>query len=852
MNWKWWRRAARPGPGPPVEERVRARYNSFRELLALNNESLELMAGLQEDLLFVPPSPEILGGRLALIFQKVHAVVAALEALTGIARPELSQLLESAHGEIARHVAGLETRAHRYSARLSDVGLADAAEVGGKAAVLGEIQRSIGLPIPEGFVLTTEAYRAFCGIPLWRTVRDLTLNLDLDDLESVRRVSAHLREMVMNLPVPRVVEVALTERAKTLYGRNLAVRSSAVGEGGARTHAGQFLTLLNVQPEQLVDAYRQVIAARFSERALAYRISTGIPEIDSPLAVLVLPVIPAWSAGIMYTRDPNDPKSKTLWITSTRGLGLEIASGRMPADLFVVSRRRPYPILEKDIVRKEAELVLEAKGGVAFRSLQAGSVDEPSLPPRHAATLAEWGVLLEERLGGPQDVEWALDLNGQLWILQARPLVLGGRVKAKPRSKGEPLVSGGKTIYPGQVSGKAYLIRDEESIRATPNGAIVVLERPSPDIVEVFPRIAGLAAEKGNVAGHAAALLREFKIPSVFLMPGVCAAVNNGDAVSLDAVEKKIFPGLLWTGRRTGTASLERFRERPADPISRRLLSLNLLDPSAQNFRPSGCKSAHDVLRYCHETAIEAMFAVGDISLDDAEGASRALDTRLPLNILVLDLGGGIAPDPAPTRKVKPEQIVSRPFRALWRGITHPGVSWTREMPASFGDLAAVLAESFKPQHYPVRGLGEKSYLLVADEYMNLNSRLAYHFSLVDACVSDVPGKNYISFRFEGGGASRDRRSLRACFVEECLAASGFKADRRGDLVNAWFRKAPAEETAQRLDILGRLLASSSQLDMYMESRPVMKWFVKQFLAGNYSFQMTEPLAKPDSSRSAP
>ena len=127
---------------------------------------------------------------------------------------------------------------------------------------------------------------------------------------------------------------------------------------------------------------------------------------------------------------------------------------------------------------------------------------------------------------------------------------------------------------------------------------------------------------------------------------------------------------------------------------------------------------------------------------------------------------------------------------------------------------------------------------------MNLNSRLAYHFSLVDAALSDVAGTNYISFRFEGGGAGWLRRSLRACFIEACLTRYGFQVDRRGDLVNAWYRKAPAEQTERRLDILGRLLACSSQLDMYMDSREIMEWYVQQFMAGNYAFQMEAVEAK--------
>jgi len=108
--------------------------------------------------------------------------------------------------------------------------------------------------------------------------------------------------------------------------------------------------------------------------------------------------------------------------------------------------------------------------------------------------------------------------------------------------------------------------------------------------------------------------------------------------------------------------------------------------------------------------------------------------------------------------------------------------------------------------------------------------------TLVDALVSDVPGNNYVFFRFAGGAATEWRRSLRAAMIEAILGHYGFHVDRRGDLVNAWFKKARAADTEERLDILGRLMACTSQLDMYMTSTEVMRWYVRQFLEGNYSF----------------
>lgn len=842
MPFGWFKKAAAPASAVPVEERIRQRYESFRELLALNNESLELIAGLQEDLQYVPPLRDVLGDRIARVFEKVEATIAALERLSGGMYTQLREAVESQRLEVERYIAALQEReAPRMAAWLSELTADSVDEAGGKAALLGEVKNRVGLPTPDGFVLTTEAYRRFCGTALWTQIRDAIREVNLEDLEGLHRISTQLAEMVMTAPLPRAVEVAITERARWLktHGLGLAVRSSAVGEGGERTFAGQFLTVLNVPPEQAVGAYRRVIAGRFSEQALSYRITTGLLEVESPMAVLFLPMLPVHAAGILYTRDPKDARSDTLWITATRGVAVEIASGRQPADLFVVSRRRPHTVVERSIANKDEILVAEAAGGLSRRALEPGLNVAPSLGEHELDRLAEWGVRLEEHFRKPQDVEWALDESGKLWILQVRPLAVAQASAARRgKVKAAPIASGGRTVYAGLASGPAYMVEELAQLRRTPHGAIVFLRRATPEITHALPRVAGLVAEWGNVTGHAASLLREFRIPSVFQMPGVFERIRTGDPVSLDAAQQAVYPGLLFESTRPEPEEIRR-RER-ADAIGRRVLALNLVDPAGSNFRPSGCQSAHDVLRFAHEKAIEVMFTVSDVILDESPHRARSLMTPVPVNISVVDLGGGLALEDPKSRAVRPHEIVSRPWRAFWRGISHPGVSWTREMPASLSDLASVMVRSFTPDSGGMRGLGEKSYLLVAAEYMNLNSRLAYHFSLVDACVSDNPAHNYISFRFAGGGATRYRRNLRACFIEACLQHYGFIVDRRGDLVNAWFKKAPAEDTEAKLDILGRLMACSGQLDMYMTSQEVMRWYVQQFLEGNYSFMIPE------------
>ena len=845
----WWFGKRKPERSPEeiareAERTVSGKYERFQEILNLNTECLELIAGLQEDLQYIPPRRDVVEDRVSAIFGHTQRVIEALHQLSGHRYEALRKVVEEQQYAVGRYIATLQESDHRRLAvSLGEVGLAEISEVGGKAAYLGEVMNKLRLPVPAGFVLTTEAYRQFCGIPLWESIRDAIRTINLDDLTTVRAASRKLREMVLRCPMPRAVEVALQDRAARLntFGAGFAVRSSAVGEGGERSYAGQFLSLLNIPPADLVHACRKVIAARFSERALSYRISAAVFEVESPMAILVLPVVPAEASGIMYTRDPSQPGSRNLWITATRGLGLDIASGQTPADLFVVSRKSPHQIRESHPVSKERQIVLRAGGGIERLPLDAGAAGRPSLTAEQVAMLAEFGLTIEKHFGSAQDVEWAIDQEGRPWILQSRPLALAQQpgARARSRPKGDPLLAGGQSIYPGRVSGPAYLAESMTELRHTPEGAIVFLRNASPEAVQIFPRVSGLAAETGNVAGHAAALLREFKIPSVFMMKGLFDAVKTGDPVSLDAISQKLYPGTLWEGREIyqDEAGLE--RKTADDPVSSNILKLNLIDPSSAGFRAASCKSIHDVLRFCHEKSVEAMFAVNDAEMERAGYVAKEIKTDVPLNICVLDLGGGLHPESAAEKVIDPSRITCRPFQSLWKGVTHPGVSWRREIQPSLGDLASVMASSFMPKTYQMRSLGMKSYLLVAGDYCNLNSRLAYHYSLVDACLCDDAIRNYVSFRFAGGGATRYRRSLRACFLEACLNRYGFLVQRRGDLVNAWLRKIPPDEADWALDILGRLMACTSQLDMYMSNRETMNWFVEQFLEGNYAF--TEP-----------
>jgi pyruvate,water dikinase len=829
-------------PDNSPDESLRRKYERFQELLRLNNECLEIFAELQQDLQYILPQQPPIGALIITLFDKVEAVVSALNYLCDDRYLRLFRLLALQRRAVDNCVSARKDLAGRkLSMSLSDIDTRAAQEVGGKAASLGEIRNRLGLPVPNGFVLTTEAYRRFCGIPLWKSIRDEIKGLDLDDLEELDRCAQRLHELVVGYPIPDTIRDAIEDNSQALKcgGWGLAVRSSAVCEGDKCSFAGQFESYLNVPPDELSSAYKLVVASRFNARALAYRVSRGLLEVETPMAVLFLPTIDAKVSGILYSRNPKNPGGDEIWITASLGLGLDVAGGGTPSDMFVLSRSGAHTLLEKRLFRREEIVLPRSGGGITRRTPEGGDDNVPCLGERELRQLAHWAVKIEQHFAAPQDVEWALDRRGMLWILQSRPLaVVDSRSeKVKPPAHAVCALTGGQTVYPGRTSGPAYVVGGDRGLVNAPRGAVVFIERPTPEIVRVMSRVAGIVAQKGNIAGHAAALLRELKLPSIFQTAGAFDHIETGEAVSLDAVKCRVYNGLLWPARHEQTQTPAHSEERGQDVLGSRVLTLNLQDPDSFSFRPGRCKSAHDVLRFAHERAIEAMFSLSDSVLDQAARGARKVVTSVPMTLLVLDLGGGISHEDIRSSTLAPGQIRSRPFRALWQGLTHPGVTWSRTAPPSLGGIASVLAGALAEQPSAKRSLGDRSYLLAAEDYMNLNARMAYHFSLVDACISETPNNNYVTFRFAGGGAGRRRRNLRASFIQAVLRHYGFCVDRRGDLVNAWFRKVEAHELEDKLDILGRLMACASQLDMYMSSQETARWHVEQFIEGNYSFQ---------------
>lgn len=727
----------------------------------------------------------------------------------------------SAIGEKMGWAADFSNRQVSPAANLNRAREGDELEflLGGKASKLAQVRNVVGLPTPDGFVLTTAAFHLFMqssGLASWIAEELAPVTpLDLPDLETR---SLRIRDAVLKASFPeeiiRELATALQQLAATTKENVLlAVRSSAVGEDGAASFAGQYESVLNVSPENLEAACRQVFASKYNPRAILYRLRHGLDDADVPMAALVLGMVQSRTSGVLYTVDPAAKTAGSMRLDVVEGLGEKLVSGEALPSVFLLSR-------EKSVISSRPE--------------------EPLLSDSQILDLGKTGLALEEYFRAPQDVEWCIDAEGQLFIVQSRPLGADDAVtiSAQPELSEEELANlqiiliGGVAASPGAACGEIVIVEGTvpESI---PEGCILVARNAAPELAALMDRAGGIITAMGGAASHLASVAREMRIPALFGVTGCPDIFSPGQIVTLDASGTRVLQGqvesLLFASK---TKSLL-----VDSPMHRRLRAaldhispLTLTDPQSANFVPEGCETIHDIVRYTHEKAMREMFGL----CENAEGAANVarLKAQIPLSLYCVDLGGGLREFLTTCDDIKPEDLRSVPMCAIWRGFTHPGITWSGAVAIDARSFMSLMASSVTTEGGGTPG-GD-SYALLGSDYMNLSARFGYHFANIDSFCGDADAKNHIKVRFAGGAGTFSGKCLRVTFLAKVLARLGFTVDTAGDVLDASLKGAPRRQTEETLDQLGRLMAVSRLLDMAITGQSEIDAMAAAFFRGDY------------------
>lgn len=791
----------------------RLMYERFREILALNDSTLELIADIEDILRTKHPfSLGDITHRIRKAAMDIFVIVKNVNLIAPDLHDELYDALQKINNLLESEMLPIKKASYgKFVAPLKEVRAEDSFLVGSKMANLGEIGAKCGLAIPDGFAITTEAFQCFMTQNQIEDKCDgLDASLSTDDLEGFADRCRKVRETILKAPVPNTIAEEI-QRAfeKHFPGKEtlVAMRSSAVGEDTATaSHAGLYSTELNIDSDHILDAYRRILASAFSPAAVSYRYQCGLTIGDSPMAVGCIKMIQHRCSGIVFSRLPNDLDNDSVMISSAPAATIDLATGVDNSETLVVNAGSPVPVSSLHLDHDEI------------------------------SGLFETARRLESYFQTPQDIEWAIDETDDLFIiLQSRPMT-GATAKIEGYQGVDahhaPILEGGFTACSGIAVGPIVLINPGDDLSQFPEGGVLVARNASPDYAQIMSRCAAIVTDMGSPTGHMSSLAREFRIPAIVGLENATQCLKNSQNVTIDAGNRRVFEGLLpFTvsppnlPKRADPAALERLRR-----LAHLVTPLTMTDPSSPEFHPGNCRSLHDITRYVHEKAFEVMFHYGDVADADATGSAR-LEAKLPIIVELFDVGGGIREHGS---RIGPEQILSVPMKAFLEGLLDSRIRWDLPRPVSMRGFFSVLGESMAGPPARSSEIGRVSYAIVSDCYMNFSTKAGYHFSTVDTYCGRSVNRNYIHFRFLGGAADQERRQRRVRFVSNVVSALDFEVKIRGDTLVARLDNYNSESIQSRLISLGRLTLCARQLDMLMDNDSSPDLFARAFLEGEW------------------
>ena len=425
----------------------------------------------------------------------------------------------------------------------------DIAIVGGKGANLGEMTKA-GIPVPQGFIVTSHAYYYFIEkTGIHDEIVKILEPLDVQDSKQLQTLAVKVQDVIKEAEIPADI-VEEIERAYVKMGRGLvAVRSSATAEDlPEASFAGQQATFLNIMGDKnVVNAVKECWASLFGARAIFYRQEQGFDHFKVGIAVPVQHMIQSEASGVMFTVEPTSSNKDKITIEAVLGLGEMIVSGDVTPDHYVVNKS-DLKILEKEIKRQEWKLVKrEGKTGKEDNIKIILTPEEQAMQKISDADileLAEMGKRLEEHYEFPQDIEWAKE-KGEIFIVQTRPITTIKEEVEEVQKIKAPVLLSGAPASPGITSGPVKLVNDPSEIDKVLTGDILVAEMTTPDFVPAMKRAVAIVTDRGGRTAHAAIVSRELGIPCVVGTGEAMSVLKDGQKITVDGSNGKVYDGII-------------------------------------------------------------------------------------------------------------------------------------------------------------------------------------------------------------------------------------------------------------------------------------------------------------------
>lgn len=440
----------------------------------------------------------------------------------------------------------------------NQLGIEDVNIVGGKGGNLGEMY-NLGIPIPNGFVVTSDAYFQFIEENnLKPKIKDILKITDVDQPDQLQQASKKIRSIIRKSPINEQLSIEIMKAYKKLSGfgglKNIpvAVRTSATAEDSLdASFAGQGDTFLNVLGEvNVVNRVRDCWSSLFTSRSIFYQVKKHYDHFKIGVAVPVQKLINSEVSGIMFTANPVTNAKNEIIVETIWGLGEYIVQGKITPDQHIVDKNS-WKIISEEHVSQEIQLI-KGDDETKETSVPKTKINKKKIDPSMAIKIAKIGQKLHQHYGKPQDVEFSID-KGKLYIVQTRPITTIATsqktldnqkqvIDATPYLNGEP-------ASPGISSGVVVIIKDPKEINRAQKGQILVTTMTTPDFVPAMKKVNGIITDKGGQTSHAAIVSRELGVPCIVGTKTATKDLKEGDIVTLNGTEGKIWKGDLTNGQ---------------------------------------------------------------------------------------------------------------------------------------------------------------------------------------------------------------------------------------------------------------------------------------------------------------
>ncbi|MDV5035654.1 phosphoenolpyruvate synthase [Vibrio diabolicus] len=439
----------------------------------------------------------------------------------------------------------------------------DVDKVGGKNASLGEMVSNLanaGVSVPNGFATTSHAFNQFLDHEgLDERIHQLLDELDVEDVEALRKTGATIRQWVLEAPFPADLEQEIRENYQELIEGNpelsVAVRSSATAEDlPDASFAGQQETFLNVKGiDAVLEATKHVYASLFNDRAISYRVHQGFDHRGISLSAGIQRMVRSdkASSGVMFTLDTESGFDQVVFITSSWGLGEMVVQGAVNPDEFYVHKPMleagEHPIVKKTFGSKLIKMIYSDNQEIGKQVDIVDTSDEErntfSLNDEEIKELAKQAMIIEKHYQRPMDIEWAKDgIDGKLYIVQARPETVCSQTEQNVieryelQNKADVLIEG-RAIGQRIGKGAVRLVDSLDQMSLVQEGDVLVTDMTDPDWEPVMKKASAIVTNRGGRTCHAAIIARELGIPAIVGCGDATSKLTDGATVTVSCAE---------------------------------------------------------------------------------------------------------------------------------------------------------------------------------------------------------------------------------------------------------------------------------------------------------------------------